>query len=388
MLFGSTALEVAIGMVFVYLLLSLLCSAINEYIEAKLNYRATNLKKGIELLLTGGVKDLDVVKEFGVIKGRSTEDNVGKEKPTDAAGGKPSGQLVQDFYNHGLIKALYKDGDTLPSYIPARTFTLALWNLAGDKAGGDTTDLKAIKDLISTPGAINEDLRQALVTLIDDAQGDFEKARKNVEDWYDAAMDRVSGWYKRRAQKFLLVIGFVLAVLINADTVNIAKALMQDSALRASIVASAEKFKMPAETKTADGKPLTPEQQSAQAATNIGGIRAELRDLGLPIGWAFDKDYKVDPRGVPQRGEITSASFFNVLGWGILKIFGLALTGLAISQGAPFWFDVLNKFMVIRSTVKPREKSPEEKSKDAVGNDPKKDKTGNDPNKDKTGTKT
>ena len=35
--------------------------------------------------------------------------------------------------------------------------------------------------------------------------------------------------------------------------------------------------------------------------------------------------------------------------------------------GAPFWFDVLNKFMVIRATVKPREKSPDEASEDRGG---------------------
>lgn len=49
-------------------------------------------------------------------------------------------------------------------------------------------------------------------------------------------------------------------------------------------------------------------------------------------------------------------------GW-VLKIFGLALTATAASLGAPFWFDLLNKFIVVRSTVKPHEKSQEEPSK-------------------------
>jgi len=46
-----------------------------------------------------------------------------------------------------------------------------------------------------------------------------------------------------------------------------------------------------------------------------------------------------------------------------LKVVGIVFTALAVSQGAPFWFDVLNKFMVVRSTIKPREKSQEEPSK-------------------------
>jgi hypothetical protein len=46
------------------------------------------------------------------------------------------------------------------------------------------------------------------------------------------------------------------------------------------------------------------------------------------------------------------------------KLPGWLLTGMAISLGAPFWFDLLNKFMVVRSTIKPQEKSQTEPSKD------------------------
>jgi hypothetical protein len=49
-------------------------------------------------------------------------------------------------------------------------------------------------------------------------------------------------------------------------------------------------------------------------------------------------------------------------------LLGWLITALAVMLGAPFWFDVLNKFMVIRSTVKPREKSQEEGSEDRPSN--------------------
>src|SRR5262249_40598116 len=64
------------------------------------------------------------------------------------------------------------------------------------------------------------------------------------------------------------------------------------------------------------------------------------------------------------------------LGWKLLfghvpgRKFGWVLTAVAVSLGAPFWFDVLNKFMVIRSTVKPYEKSPAEGSQDRPGGVP------------------
>jgi hypothetical protein len=294
-----------------------------------------------------------------------------------------------------------------------------------------------------------------LITLVDEAGGDFDRALKNVEDWYDGAMDRVSGWYKRHVQWILLGIGFLTAIFINADSINIAKALFQDKTLRDAIVANSGEFLRTHDENgvpTSDGANANAAKtNSAGAGTansnvansnnsnasnsnansanananatntntrraratgvgvandnaanaNVGGstaantngarsngensnsantnsaggakekgdkkptpleeARKQLFDLGLPLGWAFDKSVTQDPlRGFPHRGD----GGWNLVGWLGLKLFGLFLTGLAISQGAPFWFDVLNKFMVIRSTVKPKEKSPDEGSKD------------------------
>ena len=319
MVFGSTVLEVAIGMIFVYLLLSLLCSAIGEYIEAWFNFRARDLRKGIELLLN------------------------------DTAGG---GQDLADrLYRHGLIRPLYRDAKKLPSYIPARTFALALWNMAGGGPGGGTADLTKLKAVIDQ--VPNKELKEALTTLIDEANGDFEQARKNIEDWYDGAMDRVSGWYKRRVQVMLLIIGVAAAAAINADSINIGRALTQDGTLRQSVVGAAEKA-VAAPSPTPGQPAEDAAAQLAAAKRKVQDARAQLNELGLPLGWVGrTADNTLDLRRVPEsRGE-----------W-VLKIFGLLLTGLAISQGAPFWFDLLNKFMIIRSTVKPHEKSREQPSKD------------------------
>ena len=329
-MFGSTILEVAIGLLFVYLLLSLLCSAVAEYIEAKFNNRAKYLKEGITLLLN------------------------------DTAGG--GVDLAAQLYAHGLVRPFYRDGTKLPSYIPARTFALALWNMAstaaaedgsGSAAGaaGVTADLKAVRAAVATR-LPNQELRTALLTLIDEAQGDIEKARRNIEEWYDGMMDRVSGWYKRRTTMLMLLLGFVVAAVVNADTINIANTLARDGALRSSLVAAAEqRIRTPLSTTTTAG---TPDEVDAQATRNLQSAHAAVNALGLPIGWTrATPGNKDDRRRIPD----TLGDFF-------LKLVGILVTGFAISQGAPFWFDVLNKFMVIRSTVKPSEKSGEQPSKD------------------------
>lgn len=399
MLFGSTTLEVAIGMVFVYLLLSLLCSAINEYIEATLNYRGKNLRKGIELLLNDqgdGQHQPNwlsrLLQKVGITSPATPPDK--KEATTDegsssssTSDGSPTKKisLVDALYNHGLIRGLYRDKRQrkLPSYIPARTFALALWNMAGGSLNSsDTTDLNQIKSVIREKVPHTE-LQQALITLIDEAEGDFDKARRNIEEWYNAAMDRVSGWYKRRVQIILLILGFVMAIVLNADSINIGKALFQDDALRRSIVGQAEKFgplptptpqASPAETDSAEteaAKEAAKEKAVADAKQRVKEVRAQLEETGLPLGWVRSK--------IDEQGKITNLDDMRrrpLFGNGntewqlwFIKLAGLLLTGLAISQGAPFWFDILNKFMVIRSTVKPREKSHEEKSKDATDSD-------------------
>ena len=147
------------------------------------------------------------------------------------------------LYAHGLVRPFYRDGTKLPSYIPARTFALALWNIAstsaaedgsgsaaGGAAAGVTADLKAVRAAVATR-LPNQELRTALLTLIDEAQGDIEKARRNIEEWYDGMMDRVSGWYKRRTAMLMLLLGFVVAAVVNADTINIANSLARDGAL-------------------------------------------------------------------------------------------------------------------------------------------------------------
>jgi hypothetical protein len=321
MLFGSNLLEVAIGMVFVYLLLSLLCSALGELIESFLRFRASDLKKGIGNLL----QDPD---------------------------------LANKLFQHPLIKPLGEK----PSYIPARTFSLALWSIATQSLGSSnlavTQDIEAIRGAISK---VNGELGKSLLTLIDEAKGDIDKARTNVEQWFDDAMDRVSGWYKRRTHWILLVIGLVAAAILNIDTITVTRSLWYNDTLRRSVTSAAETYvgKSSQGTQTTDASTKDADAQAKAALAKVEDIQGEINKLGLPIGWISRPDdvkalevYRHDPRSRPE----------DFVGW-FLKLLGLVFTALAVSQGAPFWFDVLNKFMVVRSTIKPREKSQEEPSK-------------------------
>lgn len=346
-MFGSPILDVAIGMVFVYLLLSLICSAANEVIEAKLKNRAKSLELGIRNLLGD--------------KG-----------------------LADKLYAHDLISGLFSDKQGKPSYIPSRTFALALLNTVfpdGNAPPGGQAGEPAPNPLASFRETVSKlpesdaaaPIKKALLALIDDAQGDINKLRTNIENWYDAAMDRVSGWYKRRVHLIILILGLVIAVALNADSAYIARHLSTDTALRNALVSAAQTYAQ--QENGGAGKQNAAQggnsgaqgntQPTNDAQTRFDENLRQIKGLGLPIGWSVDSKEAIDPHlkwpGLDVRNATTRIEWwqqirFHWLGW--------ILTALAISLGAPFWFDMLNKLIVIRSTVKPKEKSADEKSKD------------------------
>jgi hypothetical protein len=347
-MFGSVILDVAIGMVLVFLLMSLLCSSLREALEGWLKTRSVHLERGIRELLHD-----------------------------------PSGTgLVSDIYNHPLVLSLFRGGydpgkiakktkkdgtvaygnvparGNLPSYIPSGNFALALLDVvARGPSGADpgAADADApVLDLSTVRARIGEiqnaPVQRALLAAIDTAAGDLTRAQKNVEAWFDSSMDRVSGWYKRRTQLVLLVIGLVSAVAMNVDSLSIAQFLYTDKPARDALVAQAAAVAQ-------DSDFVTRPRSAAQ-------VRASIDSLALPIGWTRGEvggRYWLVPAG---RG-IPSVQSWKTWWLEILdSLPGWLVTAFAVSFGAPFWFDVLNKFMVVRSTVKPHEKSPEEASED------------------------
>ncbi|MCP9447653.1 MAG: hypothetical protein NNA22_08800 [Nitrospira sp.] len=299
-MFGSQALEIALSLSLIYLQLSLVCSVLNEWMAGFLNMRAKNLWEGVRNLLY------------------------------DAEG---SG-LARQLYDHPLVKHLGRAG-RLPSYIPSRVFAMALFDVVAPlEESSKTQTLTAVR--ASVAALSNEPVKRVLLNLIDEAGDDLKRARENVERWYDDAMDRVSGWYKKRAQSLIFVWALAVTLAVNADTILIVNTLTHDATMRASLVAIAE-----AKAKEA----LPPDAQ--QTAELIEQMSAETKKLGFPIGWTREP-------GLP-------TSFPEEVGAWALKVVGLFLTTGAVSLGAPFWFDVLNKLVNIRSVGKKPERSQQQK---------------------------
>lgn len=283
---NSAVLDVAIGMFFIYLLLSLACSTANEWLARWLGLRASNLEKAVSQLLA---------KDSGVISA---------------------------FWQHHLIDSSVQKGQK-PSYLGAKTFgtvlldTVAKGGMSAAAAGGPAggAALRATLTKIA-----NSKIREGLLALFDDANGDVATFRQKVEHWFDDTMDRVSGWYKRQSQLILGILAIVASVGLNVDSLYVAKRLFVEPELRAAVVKEAA---------TSSVSRSSPGNQAASATPE--DLRKELQTISVLIGWRC-----------------------SLLHWDggwvwLWRFVGWTLTALAISLGAPFWFDLLSKVSNLRA---------------------------------------
>lgn len=299
-MFGSV-LPVILGLVFIYFVFSTVVGKVNEFVSTRLGWRARDLEKWLQQTLDppGGE---------------------GQDQPLVSTDRFKSSSLITSITKHG---ARHK----LPSYISPRTFSLAILDLMapGDQQVTSVDQVKSV--LAELPDG--HPAKAPLLRLAIEAGDDLTVLRAGIEGWFNDSMARVSGWYKRRVQRWLLVYAIVVTVALNVDTVVITRILWGQDAVREAVVAQAGR----------QGAQDVPAEKRDDAANlkDISSQVAEVSRLGVPIGWAAQ--HSDDPRHLPSWG------------WEIpLKLLGLAITVGALSLGAPFWFDLLNKIAKLRST--------------------------------------
>jgi hypothetical protein len=415
-MFGSAIIDVAIGLVFVFTFVSLVASSAAEGIEGILKTRAMDLEKGIrEILSDGGGKGM-TKKLF--------------EHPLIHAlfvGDYDPGNLKDDVplpWKAPQSHMRWSKRRNLPSYIPSKSFAEALIDIVArgplssrktdtDKDGAKAIDISDVKALRKAVGDIrNESLKRALLTAIDYGKDDIEKVKANLAAWFDSSMDRVSGWYKRRVQLILFIIGLVVAVVLNVDALTTATRLMNDRSLRDAIVSAAGNavvdLSLPeatSEEEDGDGEDEEPEPQPEPGAEDAApeqptdsaetpeaepedppeteepappaeqtpageddpeevsvlrfeDLKIQFDELGFPMGW--EKGYPG-----PQFAMCFDANDAWVCSgssavW-VRTVLGWLVTAFAVMFGAPFWFDLLGKLVRLRgSGANPVEKKKDE----------------------------
>jgi hypothetical protein len=311
-----TFAEVAVGLALVYFLVSTLCSGLIELAAHKFSLRGRFLRLGLMSLL-------------------------------------PDRWIYLRVVNHPLLASLYRDVPGRiqhPSYIPGETFAQALFDVVLHKAAQIRGELPhtsdrplSARDVLNaarTCRACGFTVGESLLPLVEQAGDNLDVARRNVAAWYEAAMDRVSGWYKRRARWWLFWVGAGVAIAFNVDTIEIARTLVHNPTLRTALAEEGARV-------AASGEPAP-----SQAIATVTGKLQTIERQGLPIGFscvATDWTADLDARSLrTMLGQCWSATKARSGTAWVLKAIGWLITALAISLGGPFWFELLNRLVDMR----------------------------------------
>ncbi|MBD8544839.1 hypothetical protein IFU00_21410 [Oxalobacteraceae sp. CFBP 8761] len=264
-MFGSTVMEVVIGMAFCYGSLALTVTTLQEALSAAFSLRAGMLRAGIQRML----------------------------RDPQFTG------TARAVYAHLLISAHDDLTDPHapphpgPSYIEPANFAIAL--IDAISGGGIALDsaIAAVPD---------PQLRRVLNTLYVQTGGDVQRFQAALGGWFDSTMARLSGAYKRRQLLVSFLLALLLAILLNIDSINLFQTLWRHPALAAGIGA-------------------VPAALDANLVSDLAT---------LPLGWA----------SFPP---VLDAAF-------VLQVAGWLITASTTLFGAPFWFDILQRAINLRST--------------------------------------
>jgi hypothetical protein len=378
----SPILDVVIGLVGVYIAFSLLASWVQERVAAFLKLRSTGLVNGIYQMFDGNVTAFtqfvqDPMFQAMLSSGKNAlpppvmakvsaaNDTAAQVAQTAVDAAKKAAAAEQMIGDHlGFMKTIARTG---PSYLSKEQFGAIFMNLVAQNgasdalmtasallepppAGGGTSapgsapaatpadaaknfaaDVKTAADALGVGPQMNAILSQA--------GGDYDKFLAGIENWYDDHMDRVSGWYKRTSHAILVLIGLLLAIFFNIDSVRLYTGLSCSAALRSAAVIAAAKAPAGGSGSTADATFVT-EMVNA-----------------VPLGWTqwpltSDKTWQLPDQ--PVKCDTTTppavaAPPVDLKIYWLTKLLGFVITMFALSLGAPFWFDALSRLTNVRS---------------------------------------
>lgn len=333
-------LDLIIGLFFIYFILSVICTSLVEIFAQWKNLRANSLNDWI--------KDT-----FNTPEG---------------------GDLGNKIINHGLVDGLTKKG-RIASFIPSGIFSSSLFDIiyqkyASSKKGLDNNssfDSSSLRQaILESNGFIPEDLKRYMLQAIDeckDTDDEITCLKKKIESWYENAMDRLTGTYKKRVRYITIVVATIVTVTINADTIAITKFLKDNPQQAKMLSIAAEKVASDSTlyrqakvsldsiqrkfNRTSDSAASSLKETLAMVAATkrqSDSLYNSLASVGLPIGWGTLQISTCTKNAKTFWGKI--GCYANTI---LSKLVGWLATIAALILGAPFWFDIINKVVNIRS---------------------------------------
>lgn len=334
-------LQILICLAIIYFLFSTLASIIFEWYSFKTQKRGRMLQESIHKLLNDALNQ-----NYGAT-----------------------------FYAHPAIDCLKKSKYSYPHYISSSTFADAVIDIIGQQAEDvkfdmtfksnsfniDRVELRETRitdvytSFVAGVNRMKYSPFKTLLTSFYEKTNNYQDLKKIIAAWFDDYMERVSGWYKLKTKRALFWIGLLVALSFNLDSIRLVKVLNQDNELRKNLIVASTQLKnnqtinfSPIDSNTAPEtenlyydfllrSQFLKDSTDAKYLQRIDSLIAVTEDLSIPVG--YHSDFK--------------KQIFN--GYGFYWLIGNLFSALALSFGAPFWFDVLVKLVNIRrSGIKPK----------------------------------
>ncbi|MDJ0797247.1 MAG: hypothetical protein QNJ51_10505 [Calothrix sp. MO_167.B12] len=310
-----TVLNIVIGLMLTYLVCSVVSSQVQELIATVLEWRAKHLKDGITYLF-------------------------GESSSNDP--------LISKFYNNPLIQGLNHKSNNQsssegPSYISASAFSTAFMDIIKTGKGMHKT-LDDLMNDVENNQELTDSLKKSLSFLshkaksqAGDASKELSQMNTEVENWFNSSMERLSGVYRRNSKGVTLIIALVITIVGNVDTIYLVNNLSKERALQTTIDRVANQV-------VSSNSCLQIDQDDTKKAECLYGIISDLNQTftnlsSLPFGWDLSH---------PFQKQLSPFNLSNAM----KIIVGWLITVLAISLGAPFWFDLLSTVINMRNTGK------------------------------------
>lgn len=342
-------LEVAIGLVFAWMVLSLGVMQVQEWISKLFQWRANSLEQAILDMFRGEKKLVDQFYDHPFIKELCKLDKEGKivKKPDF---------IPNDVFGKVGFEILMSAGKSEQEAPPSEAMSFGVMSAGVEEAKASVNpELARTMDRLFPGMGKPTEISAVSFGLGETVQDIGQKAneyRRNVENWFDKVMNQSSNWYKENAQKWALGIGIILAVFLNIDSINIMNTLWRDPAIRQALVAQASTT------------------QPGENTPTIGEVPDYFAALTLPVGWVTvpadnpavcTSFVTADKRFAIRSGDdcrllVNIPKLNDFWGW-VIKALGLLISGAAAMQGAPFWFDLLKKLIGLRPGQK-QEQTP------------------------------
>jgi len=403
---NSAILEVIVGMIFIFSLLSILVTQINSVIGSVFNLRTRHLRDGLDDLITDPVLRAKVFthplirlsKSQMVLPDQKISDEQAEKitmGPLTKVSWIESKTFVQVMLNllrvdadKELFGALLNVIDGMPAGAMRRRLRLVVNRLM--TAGEGLDDLREMIANIEEPiyrDALMESLdqiddeigrlgvdpnsvlsvmaglrkiknpyfRNAMETILATSET-LEHAEQQLETWFNDGMNRASAAFAQSMTALSLLVGILIALVLNVDSLQVGRTLWEDPVLRQTVNQAVQTTDVAAliEGAEADATAVSEGDTGTEAvvdrAEDAAATVNTLLELRLPIGWRYE-DLRAagTPVDSPQYNDSTNLWNFipgnnpNWFGMIIGKILGLVTTMIAIAQGAPFWFNILNR---------------------------------------------